>query len=172
MQTTLPRRRHGDVHYYLNHHQPGSAAQQQNAQHWQTFNRADPTLRPALLQQAFKLTSPVFVEPAFFCQSPDNVHLGGSVFINHNTVLLGAQLLTLEEGVLVGPNCIIATAPITDHPVAEAPVRVDKNAWIGANVLILPGSHIGQDAIIGAGSVVSGPVPAGATFYNAQVAGR
>ncbi|QPG05839.1 sugar O-acetyltransferase [Salinimonas marina] len=172
MQTTLPLRNHGDVPYYLNYSQPGSGAQQHNIQLWHRFNHAEPDQRPALLQQAFSLSSAVFIEPAFFCQTPHNVRLGQAVFINHNTVLLGEQRLEIGDGVLIGPNCIITGAPLAGHPVSEAPVKIGPDVWIGANVLILPGSDIGQQAIIGAGSVVSGPVAAGTTFYNAEVAGR
>jgi maltose O-acetyltransferase len=46
------------------------------------------------------------------------------------------------------------------------PVRIGRNVWIGGGALILPGVSIGDDAVIGAGSVVTRDVPAGATAYG------
>ncbi len=45
-------------------------------------------------------------------------------------------------------------------------MRIGRNVWIGAGALILPGVTVGDDAIIGAGSVVTRDVPAGATFVG------
>ncbi len=72
--------------------------------------------------------------------------------------------ITLEEGVLIGPRATIISV---NHPLAPAerrglilkPVRIRKNAWIGAGATILPGVTVGENAIVAAGAVVSKDVP-------------
>jgi maltose O-acetyltransferase len=46
------------------------------------------------------------------------------------------------------------------------PISIGANVWIGSGALILPGVTIGEDAIIGAGSVITRNVPRGATVFG------
>lgn len=69
---------------------------------------------------------------------------------------------------MFGPNVTIATA---GHPILpelrqrglqyNMPVRIGKNCWLGAGVIILPGITIGDDVVVGAGSVVTKDIPSG-----------
>nr|WP_218354326.1 DapH/DapD/GlmU-related protein [Alteromonas lipotrueiana] len=169
MQNALPERRHGDIPYYIHHFEQSDHAHQINAQHWRAFNCASKTQRAAIQRQIFSQHNPALIEPAFFCETPALMQFGQSVFINHNTALLGAHSISMNDGVLIGPNCIVSSRPIAGYPDPAATVTIESDVWVGANVLVLPGVTIGKQAIIGAGSVVSQCVAAHTTFYNASV---
>ncbi len=112
----------------------------------------------------------VVVRPPFYCDYGFNVHPGRGTFLNYNCVLL--DVARIEVGALcqIGPGVQIYAA---DHPRDPAvrrqglengkPVRIGDNVWIGGAAIILPGVTIGDDAIVGAGSVVTRDVPPGAT---------
>lgn len=77
--------------------------------------------------------------------------------------------LYIGDDVLLGPNCCILTShlnydqlgvPLKDQGTTPQKVTIGKNVWVGANSIILPGTVIGDDVIVSAGSVVSGKVPA------------
>lgn len=77
--------------------------------------------------------------------------------------------LYIGDDVLIGPNCCILTShlnydqlgvPLKDQGTTPQKVVIGKNVWVGANSIILPGTIIGNDVIVSAGSVVSGKVPA------------
>jgi len=82
------------------------------------------------------------------------------VFINTSCVFLDRGGITIEDDVFIGPNVNILTEnhpeqPALRHNVYTKPIRIKRNAWIGAGAIILPGVTIGENAIVGAGSVVT-----------------
>src|SRR3546814_1619754 len=92
------------------------------------------------------------------------------VFLNFNCVILDVCEVTIGDRTQIAPGVQILTADHPRDPAARAtglefgrPVRIGRNVWIGAGALILPGVTIGDDALVGAGSVVTRDVPAGAT---------
>lgn len=109
------------------------------------------------------------VRPPFFVDYGYNVRLGRNVFLNFNCVLLDVTEITIGDGTQIGPAVQIYAA---DHPLDPAlrranlengrPVRIGANVWIGGGAIILPGITIGDDAVVGAGSIVTHNVPAGA----------
>jgi galactoside O-acetyltransferase len=98
-----------------------------------------------------------------------HVHFGSFIYANSNLTLVDDGHIYVGDRVMFGPNVTIATA---NHPLnAELRARglqynkdvySGENAWIGANTVIVPGVHIGKDAVIGAGSVVTKDIPEGA----------
>jgi len=104
------------------------------------------------------------------CDYGTNIHLGRSVFINANCVLLDVMAIRIGDRAQLGPGVQILAA---DHPRDPEtrraglefgrPVSIGANAWIGAGALILPGVGVGEDAIVGAGAVVTRDVPDGTT---------
>jgi maltose O-acetyltransferase len=110
------------------------------------------------------------VRPPFHCDYGFNIRLGAHVFLNYNCVILDVCTVAIGDGTQIGPAVQIYAA---DHPRdAETrqsgrefgrPVTIGRNVWIGGGAIILPGINIGDDAVIGAGSVVTRDVPAGAT---------
>ncbi|RZF63635.1 sugar O-acetyltransferase [Sphingomonas populi] len=104
----------------------------------------------------------VVVRSPFHCDYGYNVHLEDGVFLNFGCIVLDVVAVRIGTGTLIGPGVQILTA---EHP-RDAAVRsqkleygrsvtIGRNVWIGAGALILPGVSIGDDAIIGAGSVVT-----------------
>lgn len=99
-----------------------------------------------------------------------NIHLGRDVFLNYGCVLLDVCPIRIGDGTQIGPMVQLLAA---DHPRDAAtratglesgkPVTVGRNVWIGGGALILPGVTVGDDAILGAGAVVTRDVPSGAT---------
>jgi maltose O-acetyltransferase len=89
-----------------------------------------------------------------------NIYLGDNVFINYNCVLLDSESILIAGNVSLGPGVHIYTI---DHKMnqdgklssSKSPVYIGKNVWIGGNSTILPGVSIGENSIIGAGSVVT-----------------
>ncbi|SFW37057.1 maltose O-acetyltransferase [Nitrosovibrio sp. Nv17] len=110
------------------------------------------------------------IRPPFHCDYGFNIRLGAGVFLNFNCVILDVVEVTIGDKTQIGPNVQILAA---DHPrdalEREAglefgrPIHIGRNVWIGGGAIILPGITVGDDAIIGAGSVVTRDVPAGAT---------
>lgn len=93
-----------------------------------------------------------------------NTRFGKNVFINFNCTFLDLGGITVEDGVLIGPNTNIITEghpqdPDSRHGLFGRPVVIKRNAWIGAGVTVLPGVTIGENAVVGAGSVVTKDVP-------------
>lgn len=90
----------------------------------------------------------------------------GSCFINHHFTAMSIGGITIEDGVQIGPNVSILTDnhDFKDHMILRCkPVVIGKNAWIGAcATIIMPGITIGENAVIGGGSVVTHDIPANA----------
>lgn len=94
-----------------------------------------------------------------------NIHLGKRVFLNAGCRFQDQGGLHIGDDCLIGHNTVIATlnhdlAPSRRGDLHPAPVVIGNNVWIGANVTILPGITIGDDAVIAAASVVTKDVPA------------
>lgn len=120
------------------------------------------------------------VRPPFHCDYGYNIRLGSGVFINFGAVFLDVAAIEVGDGCQIGPAVQLYAA---DHPRDPAlrrqgfengrPLRIGRNVWIGGGAILLPGITVGDDAIIGAGSVVTRDVPAGATVTGnpARVSG-
>ncbi len=113
------------------------------------------------------------IRPPFHCDYGFNIHLGSGVFLNFDCVVLDVARVTIGDGTEIGPGVHIYTA---DHPrdpeVRRSglqygrPVHIGRNVWIGGKAVILPGVSIGDDALVGAGAVVTRDVPPGATVVG------
>jgi maltose O-acetyltransferase len=113
------------------------------------------------------------VRPPFHCDYGFNIHLGRGVFLNFNCVVLDVVAVHIGDGTQIGPGVQILAADHPREPALRAqglefgrPVRIGRNVWIGAGALILPGVTVGDDALIGAGSVVTRDVPPGVTVVG------
>ncbi len=90
----------------------------------------------------------------FACQ----MKLGKHVFINHSLTCMAAGGITIDDGVMIGPNVRIVTDnhDFKDRMILRCkPVHIGKNAWIGVGAIILPGVTVGGNAVIAAGAVVT-----------------
>lgn len=153
---------------------PELQADQTAAKHWMArYNAAlasTPAERRDLLRQRLgEVGEGAVIRPPFHCDYGYNIRLGRNVFLNYNCVILDVCEVDIGDGTQIGPGVQILTA---DHPREAAeraagvefgrPIVMGFNVWIGGGALILPGVTIGDDAIVGAGAVVTRDVPAGA----------
>lgn len=102
----------------------------------------------------------------FWCDYGYNIEIGENFFANHNTVILDGGKVIFGDNVFVGPNCGFYTA---GHPIDferrntgleyARPITVGDNVWIGAGVHVMPGVRIGNNVVIGGGSVVVKDIP-------------
>jgi len=98
--------------------------------------------------------------PPFYTDCGKNIRIGKRVFINAGCKFQDQGGITIGDDVLIGHNCVIATLNHVMDPdhrgdMIPASVRIGNKVWIGANVTILQGVTIGDDAIIAAGAVVN-----------------
>lgn len=125
--------------------------------------------REALFRRLFGKTGKVFsIVSPFFCDYGYNIEIGENFFMNMNCVILDGAKVTFGDNVFVAPGCGFYTA---GHPLdAERrnagleyalPIKIGNNVWIGAQVCVLPGVTIGDNSVIGAGSVVTKDIPSG-----------
>jgi len=123
--------------------------------------------RNQLLQNIFgKTSTSFFIEPPFYCDYGYNIEIGENFYSNYNLIILDCAKVTIGNNVYVGPNVGIFTA---GHPIHFAvrnqefeyafPVIIGNNVWIGGHVVINPGVTIGNNSVIGAGSVVTKDIP-------------
>ena len=101
----------------------------------------------------------------FACKKGARILLGDNVFINRNSIIICHNEITIGDGSSIGPNVCIFDH---DHKYGkngvikgfvDGSVRIGKNVWIGAGAIILRDSDIGDNCIIGAGTVVKGHIP-------------
>ena len=103
--------------------------------------------------------------PPFNTEFGRNLKIGMNVFINAGCHFQDHGGIVLDDGVLVGHNCVFATLnhdkdPLKRGGMTPRPIHICRNVWIGANATILPGVTVGEGAIVGAGAVVTKDVPA------------
>lgn len=138
------------------------------------YNAAGPSesgLRMQLLHEMLaEAGEGCWIEPPFHANwGGAHLHLGRDVYANFNLTAVDDTHIYIGDGTLIGPNVTIITAL---HPMDPAlrrqtpgiqynrPVHIGRNCWIAAGVLIHPGVTIGDNAIIGSGSIVTRDIPA------------
>jgi maltose O-acetyltransferase len=123
---------------------------------------------PLLKQLLGRIGSGAFIQPPFACDYGYNLSIGDNVFVNFNTVILDCASVTIGDGTQMGPGVQLLAADHPRDPQARRsllelarPVSIGSNVWIGAAAIVLPGVSVGDDSIIGAGSVVTRDIPSG-----------
>ena len=114
-----------------------------------------------------KIGQDSYIVPPFRCDYGDHVFIGNNTYINYNCCFLDSAKVTIGDYVYMGPNCNIFTPC---HPIHHElrkekvteyalPVTVGSHSWIGGDVVITPGVTIGENCVIGTGSVVTKDIP-------------
>ena len=125
--------------------------------------------REALLKEMFaEIGEGCYIEPPLHANwAGAHVHFGNNVYANFNLTLVDDTDIYVGDKVMFAPNVTVATAghPINPELRYQAmqyniPVHIGNNVWIGANAVVLPGVTIGDNSVIGAGSVVTKDIPA------------
>jgi len=106
------------------------------------------------------------INPPFYCDYGKHIHVGKNFYANYNCTILDVAPVTIGDNCMLAPNVAIYTAGHPLHPAARntlyeygVEVTIGDNVWIGGNVVITPGVHIGSNTVIGAGSVVTKDIP-------------
>ena len=136
------------------------------------FNQTRPLeqeKRQAMLKEMFaEIGEGCYIEPPFHANwGGKHIHFGKYVYCNFNCTLVDDTHIYVGDYTELGPNVVIATA---GHPILpelreqvyqyNAPVRIGRNCWLGAGVIVMPGVTIGDNTVIGAGSIVTKDIPA------------
>src|SRR5690348_16682663 len=132
----------------------------------QMNNSSDPAEIRNLLSQitGSAIDESVAVFTPLFINYGKHTKIGKNVFINFDCTFLDLGGITIEDNVLIAAkvNLLSEGHPLTPEnrqSLVPGPIRIKKNAWIGANATILPGVTIGENAVVAAGAVVSKDVP-------------
>ena len=124
--------------------------------------------RQAILREMFaQVGEGCYIEPPFHSNwGGKHVHFGKGVYANFNFTAVDDTHIFVGDYTMFGPNVILATA---GHPILpelrqktyeyNMPIHIGKNCWLGAGVIVLPGISIGDNSVIGAGSVVTKDIP-------------
>ncbi len=123
--------------------------------------------RKILIKQILGSTKENFlIEQSFICDYGYNIEIGENFYSNHNLTILDCNKVTFGDNVFIGPNCAFYTAI---HPLdaktrnegleSAKSIKVGNNVWFGGNVVVLPDVTIGDNSVIGAGSVVTKDIP-------------
>ena len=124
--------------------------------------------REAMLPKLFaEVGENCYIESPYFANwGGHHVHLGKNVYANAGLKLVDDTHIYIGDYTMLGPNVVLATA---GHPIDpqlrekalqyNLPVHIGRNCWLGAGVIVMPGVTIGDNSVIGAGSVVTKDIP-------------
>jgi maltose O-acetyltransferase len=107
-----------------------------------------------------------YIEPPFYCDYGSNIKAGKKFYTNFNCCILDVSTVTIGDNVMLAPNVQIYTAT---HPIEfkarmsgvefAKPIVIGNNVWVGGNSTICPGVTLGDNVVVGAGSVVTKSFP-------------
>lgn len=136
------------------------------------YNMTRPTeaeKRSEMLREMFaEIGEGCYIEPPLHTNwGGKHVHFGKNVYANYNITFVDDTHIYVGDSTMFGPNVVLATA---GHPILpelreqvyqyNLPIHIGRNCWLGAGVIVLPGVTIGDNTVIGAGSVVTKDIPA------------
>ncbi|WP_304654138.1 MULTISPECIES: DapH/DapD/GlmU-related protein [Nocardia] len=113
------------------------------------------------VEETFHLIPPVYSDHGV------NIRIGRNVFVNQGCRFNDVGGIEIGDDVMIGPSVSLITS---GHPVepaqrrtgiTAAPIRIERNVWIGASAMIMQGVTVGENAVVAAGAVVTRDVPAG-----------
>lgn len=137
------------------------------------FNMTRPTelrKRSEMLKEMFaEIGEGCYIEPPFHSNfGGRHVHFGKNVYANFNLTCVDDTHIFVGDYTMIGPNVTLATA---GHPILpelrekayqyNMPIHIGRNCWLGAGVVVLPGVTIGDNTVVGAGSIVTKDLPSG-----------
>lgn len=135
------------------------------------FNQTRPSeqdKREKMLKKMFaEIGDDCYIELPFHANwGGKNVHFGNGVYANFNLTMVDDCDIFVGNNVMFGPNVTVSAGTHPIHPELRSkqaqyniPIHIGNNVWIGANSVILPGVNIGDNSVIGAGSIVTKDIP-------------
>ena len=119
-----------------------------------------------LVKELLGKSEDALINPPFYCDYGKHIEVGRNFFANYNCTLLDVAKIKIGDNCQMAPNVAIYTAGHPIHPVSRnsayeygKEVTIGNNVWLGGNTVICPGVHIGDNVVIGAGSVVTKDIP-------------
>lgn len=139
---------------------------------FRAYNRLDDSekdKRNEIMRELFRSVGEnVWIEPDFRCEFGKNITIGDNVYINFGCVILDCGQVTIGSDTLIGPNVGLFSGNHTMDAEERAaggliprPITIGSRVWLCGNVSVVPGVTIGDDTVIGAGSVVTRDIPSG-----------
>lgn len=137
---------------------------------FKAYNKTDDEeidLRNKIMKQLFKnVGENVWIEPDFRCEFGKNITIGDNVYINFGCIILDCSEVTIGSHTLLGPNIGLYAANHSTDATERInggcygkPIHIGNNVWLGGDVKVLQGVTIGDNTIIGAGSIVTKDIP-------------
>lgn len=131
-----------------------------------TVDRSDFEQIAAIVRELFPDAQNAAINPPFFCDYGTHISVGKNFFANYNCTIIDVAKVTIGDNCQFAPNVSIYTAGHPIHPAIRNTlyeygihVTIGSNVWIGGNSVVLPGVNIGDNCVIGAGSVVTKDIP-------------
>lgn len=135
---------------------------------------SDDVSKNILLKNLFRKSGKdLLITQPFHCDLGWNIEIGDNFYANHNLIILDGAKVSIGNNVFIGPNCCISTA---SHPLdAEQrnkgieyaePITIGNSVWLGAGVTIVSGVKIGENTVIGAGSIVTKDIPSNVIAFG------
>ena len=130
---------------------------------------AEEEKRQDLLRQLIGTVKGSFtINSPFYCDYGTYITIGDRFFANYNCKILDGGPVIFGDNVRIAPDCTFSTPSHAMDPDLRRegyqifkPIHVGDNVWFGSGVHVLPGVTIGENSVIGAGSVVTRDIPAG-----------
>jgi maltose O-acetyltransferase len=135
---------------------------QYNHAHYNNHKLRDELIKEILggYKDKLKITPPVYFDYG------KHTFVGKNFYANFDCIFLDVNTITIGDNVMFGPRVGLYTA---GHPIDKdvritgleygLPITIGNNVWIGGNVVVMPGVHIGDNTIIGSGSIVTKDIP-------------
>lgn len=131
-----------------------------------TVDRTDVEAVAAIVKELLGKSEGAFINPPFYCDYGSHIEVGKNFFANYNCTIVDVAKVKIGDNCQMAPNVAIYTAGHPVHPVSRnsayeygIEVTIGDNVWIGGSTVIVPGVHIGNNTVIGAGSVVTKDIP-------------
>ena len=131
-----------------------------------TVDRSDFETITKIVKELLGKSEDVFINPPFYCDYGTHIEVGKNFMANYNCTILDVAKVKIGDNCMLAPNVAIYTA---GHPVYPdvrntqyeygIEITIGDNVWIGGNTVVCPGVHIGNNVVIGAGSVVTKDIP-------------
>ena len=136
----------------------------------------DPDIARYLLAQVIgSVGEGVDIRPPLRVDYGHNITIGDGSWVNFGLTALDVAPIVIGQDVLIGPNCSLYTAIHPTEPgprrakwESAAPITLGDNVWLGGSVVVCPGVTIGENAIVGAGAVVTRDIPANSIAVGNQ----
>ena len=127
-----------------------------------TVDRSDFEKIEKIVKELLGKSEGAFINPPFYCDYGFNIEVGKNFYANYNCTILDVGKVTIGDNCMFAPNVAIYTAGHPIHPDSRnsmyeygIPVSIGDNCWLGGNTIVCPGVKIGNNVVIGEGSVVT-----------------